>query len=117
VTQENKVLKESHGTKPTMSCNQATLLKTVLQHYQKSEIDTLAYTVGFSYINAFLTHVAHSPDQQRFVYTAFLIHCFHHEWDKSRENAASVTGVLCKMSVHVRLLRQVGIGVISFSDS
>lgn len=77
----------------------------------------LAYIEGFSCTHAFLIHVAHSPDQHRFVYIAFWIHCCQPEWDKSMKNAVSLTGVLWQMSVHVRLFRQVGIDVISLSDS
>lgn len=75
--------------------------------------------VGFSSTNAFLVHIAHSPDQHWFFYIALLIqiYCCQPEWDKSRKKAASLTGVLSKMSVHVRPLRQVGIDVISLSDS
>lgn len=75
------------------------------------------WSTGFSCTNAFLICIAHSPDHQRLVYTAFLIHCCQPEWDESRREAGSLTGVLWKVSVYVRALSQAGIDVISLSDS
>lgn len=79
--------------------------------------ENTAWSTGFSCTNAFLIHIAYSSDHQRFVYTVFLIHCCQPEWDKSWRKAASLTGVLWKVSVHVRGLMQAGIDVISLSDS
>lgn len=79
--------------------------------------ENIAWSTGFSCTNAFLIHIAHSPDHQRFVYTAFSIHCCQPEWDKTWRKAASLAGALWKVSVHVRALIQAGIDVVSLSDS